>query len=202
MPLHPQHLQHPPTPPLHPQWPTPRHCILPIFIHPHVIHPPATPTPPPHSHLPLSPSPPPILLPAAASPRSPPPHPSSPPAPNPGPHPCPPPLLPQPNHGGSDEFKPRPRKRRRRFRSGKRPGTGPVRSGPDGLGEPRGGRGAQPKKAGPWRSSLTDVAVRTQPSPPPAAIAMLVSPCSCSEELLAWSGVNPQLGVAAPVAME
>ncbi|KAM9620069.1 cortexin-1 isoform 2-T2 [Morphnus guianensis] len=60
----------------------------------------------------------------------------------------------------------------------------------------------QPKKAGPWRSFLSDVAVWTQPAPPSAAIAMLVSPCSCSEELLAWAGANPELGVASPVAME
>ncbi|KAM6369393.1 cortexin-1 isoform 1-T1 [Pluvialis apricaria] len=60
----------------------------------------------------------------------------------------------------------------------------------------------KPKKAGPWRPFLSDVAVWTQPSPPSAARAMLVTPCSCSEELSAWAGANPQLGVAALVAME
>ncbi|XP_074421796.1 cortexin-1 isoform X1 [Larus michahellis] len=60
----------------------------------------------------------------------------------------------------------------------------------------------QPKRAGPWRPFRSDVAVWTQPSPPPAAVAMLVSPRSCSEELSARAGVNPELGVAALVAME
>ncbi|XP_053906376.1 cortexin-1 isoform X1 [Cuculus canorus] len=60
----------------------------------------------------------------------------------------------------------------------------------------------QPKKAGSWRPFLSDVAVWTQPSPPSAAVAMLTSPWSCSEEVLAWAGANPQLGVAAPVPME
>ncbi|GAB0200670.1 hypothetical protein GRJ2_002532500 [Grus japonensis] len=62
--------------------------------------------------------------------------------------------------------------------------------------------GAQPKKPGPWRSFLSDVAVWPQPSPPSAALAMLVSPRCCSEELLARAGAHPKLGVAALVAME
>ncbi|XP_054037901.1 cortexin-1 isoform X2 [Rissa tridactyla] len=60
----------------------------------------------------------------------------------------------------------------------------------------------KPKRAGPWRPFRSDVAVWTQPSPPPAAVAMLASPRSCSEELSARAGVNPELGVAALVAME
>ncbi|XP_027561897.1 uncharacterized protein LOC113978842 isoform X1 [Neopelma chrysocephalum] len=55
----------------------------------------------------------------------------------------------------------------------------------------------EPRKAGPWRPSLSDVAAGTRPPPAPAAVAMLVSPRSCSEELWALAGALP-----APVPME